>query len=130
MGPGGGGVPEASEMILAGDETALPAIARIAARVPAGTRLRVFLEIDGPEEEQPIASSADIEIEWLHRNGVAPGKMRSLERLIRRLAPECAPQTFIWAGCEKAEAVAIREYLKDELQYDRQFMRVGSYWEK
>lgn len=130
MGPGGGWMPEATDLILAGDETALPAMLRIAEAAPAGTKVRFFGEVDSASEEQPIASAADIQTVWLHRNGAAAGTMGSLQRLIRSLAPQCAAPTFIWVGCEKAEAVAIREYLKDELQYDRQCMRVGSYWEK
>lgn len=130
MGPGGGWMPDAGNLILAGDETALPAMLRIAEAAPAGTKVRFFGEVDSAAEEQPIPSAADIDAVWLHRNGAAPGTTGGLQRLIRSLAPQCAAPVFIWVGCEKAEAVAIREYLKDELQYDRQHMRVGSYWEK
>jgi len=130
MGPGGGWMPEATDLILAGDETALPAMLRIAEAASAETKVRFFGEVDSGAEEQPISSAAEIEAVWLHRNGAAAGTTGGLQRLIRDLAPRCAAPTFIWVGCEKAEAVAIREYLKDELQYDRQCMRVGNYWEK
>jgi len=130
MGPGGGWMPDAADLILAGDETALPAMLRIAEAAPAGTRVRFFGEVDSAEEEQPIASAAEVEVAWLHRSGAAAGTTGGLERLIRSLVPQCAAPTFIWVGCEKSEAAAIRDYLKDELQYDRQCMRVGNYWEK
>ncbi len=130
MGPGGGWMPEAADLILAGDETALPAMLRIIEAAPAGARIRFFGEVDSAAEEQAVSSAAEVETVWLHRNGAAAGSTGGLVRLIRELAPQCAAPVFIWVGCEKAEAVAIREYLKDELQYDRQCMRVGSYWEK
>ncbi len=53
LGPGGGSVPDAAEMILAGDETALPAISRIAAETPAGRRLVALVEVENAAEEQP-----------------------------------------------------------------------------
>lgn len=62
IGPGGGGVPAARKLILAGDETALPAIARIAASVPADAELRILLEVADKQEEQPLTSSASMDV--------------------------------------------------------------------
>ena len=42
LGPGGGSLPAAQSILLAGDESALPAIARIAAEVPPGTATRAM----------------------------------------------------------------------------------------
>ena len=51
-GPGGGDVPEADWYLLAGDETALPAIGRILARLPSLATAVVRIEVDNPLEEQ------------------------------------------------------------------------------
>ncbi|TCL68118.1 DUF2218 domain-containing protein [Rhizobium sp. BK251] len=130
LGPGGGGVPKASDLILAGDETALPAISRIAAEVPAGTRLKLFIEVDNPSEEQPLPSAGHLDLTWLYRNGAAAGTTRMIEKAVRLAVSTCSSETFVWVGCERAEAKAIRDYLKNGLHRDRQLMSIGAYWER
>lgn len=126
MGPGGGGVPDAKDIVLAGDETALPAIARIAAAATADMRLRIFLEVGGPEEEQLIPTAANHQIVWLHRNG----SENRLERIVRDLASGEDQDTYFWVACEQAEARAIRMFLKTERVYDRDRFSVAAYWQR
>jgi len=130
LGPGGGGVPEATTMILAGDETALPAISRIAAEVPAGTRLRIFLEVDGPAEELPLPSAGTVDLTWMHRNGAPAGTMGLIENAVKDALADADADTFVWAGCERSEAKRIRDFLKSERGHDRQKMSIGAYWER
>src|SRR5262245_8430300 len=59
--------------LLIGDDTALPAIGRRLAELPAGTRVVVLAEVDGPTDELAFATAADATITWAHRNGAAPG---------------------------------------------------------
>ena len=130
LGPGGGGVPDATRMILAGDETALPAISRIAAEVPAGTRLRIFLEVDGPAEELPLPSTGTVDLTWMHRDGAPAGTMGLIENAIKDALADADADTFVWAGCERSEAKRIRDFLKTERSHDRQKMSIGAYWER
>lgn len=130
IGPGGGGVPDATSMILAGDETALPAISRIAAEVPAGTQLRIFLEVDGPSEELPLPSAGTIDLIWMHRNGAPAGTMGLIENAIKGALADADADTFVWAGCERSEAKRIRDFLKAERGHDRHKMSIGAYWER
>ena len=66
-GPGGAYAPDADAdwHLLAGDESALPAIACALEALPDGAKAYAFVEIAGPEEEQKIDS--DVEVRWLHR---------------------------------------------------------------
>ena len=59
--------------LLVGDETALPAISRRLAELPAGARALVIGEIDGPADEIAFATKADATVIWAHRNGTAAG---------------------------------------------------------
>ncbi|MBB3387564.1 NADPH-dependent ferric siderophore reductase [Rhizobium sp. BK275] len=129
LGPGGGGVPDATSIILAGDETALPAISRIAAEVSEGTHLRIFLEIDGPTEELPLPSAGTVELTWMHRNGAPAGTMGFVESAIKNALATADAETFVWAGCERSEAKRIRDFLKTERGHDRHKMSIGAYWE-
>ncbi len=70
-GPGGGYAPdpEADWHLLAGDESALPAIAAAVERLPAGAPAKVVVEVAGAEEEQKLESAGDVELVWVHRGG-------------------------------------------------------------
>jgi NADPH-dependent ferric siderophore reductase len=130
IGPGGGGVPDTRDMILAGDETALPAIARIMAAMPAEARLRVFMEIASDSEQQELPCAACHEITWFHRNGRPAGTTGLLEKAVREAVAAAGPATFVWAACEQAEARAIRSFLKTDLAYDRDRFSIAAYWQR
>jgi len=127
MGPGGGGVPDSKNLILAGDETALPAIARIAAAMHADTRLRIFLEVGGKEDEQTLPTAANCQIVWLHRDAGAAGQ---LETIIRAQVAADESRPYVWVACEQGEARAIRIFLKTEIAYDKARFSVAAYWHK
>jgi len=55
--------------LFTGDETALPGIAAMIERLPAGEHAVAFIEVAGPEEEQPIETAARLDLTWLHRGG-------------------------------------------------------------
>lgn len=130
IGPGGGGVPAARKFILAGDETALPAIARIAASVPADAELRIFLEVADRREEQVLTSSASLDITWLHRNGAPAGTTDTLERILRDVVPAADAETYIWAACEQKQARSIRSFVKSELARDPGTFSIAAYWQR
>ncbi len=130
IGPGGGGVPAARKLILAGDETALPAIARIAASVPADAELRILLEVADKQEEQPLTSSASMDVTWLHRNGAAAGTTDSLERILRDIVPAADPETFVWVACEQRQARAVRAFVKSEIARDPGTFSIAAYWQR
>ncbi|AGZ43810.1 siderophore-interacting protein [Actinoplanes friuliensis] len=69
MGPGGGYTPDpdADWHLLAGDESALPAISAALESMPAGAQVKAFIEIEDPAEEQKLETAADADITWLHR---------------------------------------------------------------
>jgi NADPH-dependent ferric siderophore reductase len=75
-GPGGAYAPdpEADWHLLAGDESALPAIGAALERMPEGADVRVFVEVSGPEEEQKPATPADAKVVWLHRGAARVGE--------------------------------------------------------
>ncbi|MBB3610903.1 siderophore-interacting protein [Rhizobium sp. BK602] len=129
IGPSGGSVPTARKLILAGDETALPAIARIAASLPADTELRIYLEVADEHEEQPLTSSASTNVTWLHRNGAPAGTTDTLERILRDIVPTADPETFVWVACEQKQARAIRAFVKSELTRDPGTFSIAAYWQ-
>jgi len=110
-GPGGAYSPgaDADWHLLIGDEAALPAIDSALEAIPAGVRARAFIEVDGPAEEQPIESTGDVEITWLHRNGADAGSTDLLADAVRAMEwPTGTAQVFMHGepGTPKKASVA------------------------
>jgi NADPH-dependent ferric siderophore reductase len=70
--------PDADWHLFAGDESALPAIFRMAESLPAGQTAVILLEIPGPEDEQPLATKAGLDLRWLPRHGGPAGQAEAL----------------------------------------------------
>lgn len=73
--------------LFLGDETALPAISAMVESLPAGAPAAVLIEVDGPADVQPLASSADVAVEWLFRRGAPAGPSAILLDRLSALAP-------------------------------------------
>lgn len=132
LGPGGGGIRfKADWYLLAGDETALPAITRILEALPPSARGIVFIEVADAAEEQPITTPADMPIRWLHRNGAAAGTTTLLADAVRETAfPEDDTPIFAWVACELDGFKAIRSHLRKERGLKKNQHLVVSYWRK
>jgi NADPH-dependent ferric siderophore reductase len=110
--------------VLAGDETALPAIARRLEELPVGARAIAIVEVEAAEDEQPLRTRADAHITWVHRRGTASvleGALRSLE-----LPPG---DVFVFVAGESAAIRAIRGHLA-ERGHPRDAQRVSAYWKQ
>jgi NADPH-dependent ferric siderophore reductase len=64
--------------LFIGDESALPAIFRMAESLPCGALARVLLEIPEPADEQELHAVASTHVTWLHRDGGLPGQSAAL----------------------------------------------------
>lgn len=115
--------------LLAGDETALPAIGRTLEELPSGARAVVFVEVADVAEEQRLESRARVELTWLHRNGAAPGTTDLLEKAIRGLSFPPG-DGFAWAAGEATTIRAIRDYLLKERGVNKEWTRTTGYWKR
>ncbi|WP_375459406.1 siderophore-interacting protein [uncultured Enterovirga sp.] len=91
--------------LLAGDHTALPAIAHILENLPAEATVRALVEIPDRHEEQPLPSGARVEVTWLHR---ARGAESQLPQAVRAAWPADHADLLFWAGAEAAVARTMR----------------------
>ncbi|BBZ07209.1 siderophore-interacting protein [Mycolicibacterium doricum] len=73
MGPSGAYSPDpaADWHLLAGDESALPAISAALEALPADAVGRVFIEVAGPDDEIPLSAPEGVSISWIYRGGRA-----------------------------------------------------------
>ncbi|MFH8411150.1 siderophore-interacting protein [Streptomyces sp. NPDC018019] len=129
LGPGGAYAPgsEADWHLLAGDESALPAIAASLARMPEDVPVRAFIEVAGPEEEQKLEAPAGAEITWLHR-GDAPVGERLVEAVRALDFPEGRPQAFVHG--EAGFVKELRKLLRVERGIPREDLSISGYWRR
>ncbi|WP_329012697.1 siderophore-interacting protein [Streptomyces sp. NBC_00690] len=120
--------PEGVDWLLViGDETALPAIGRWLAEMPAGTRARVLIEVGEDSHRQDLPTEADAEITWLSRQGAPAGTTTVLEDALRGV--EWLPgEVFVWAAGEAGALKGIRRHLASERKVPRDRTHITGYW--
>jgi len=127
MGPGGGYAPDpaADWHLLAGDESALPAIAAALAGMPAGARVKAFIEVSDPAEEQKLEPAGDAEITWLHRGDRPVGA--SLVEAVRGLEfPPGTVHAFVHG--EAGFVKELRGHLRKERDLPMSCLSISGYW--
>ncbi len=113
--------------LLAGDETALPAITAILAALPAGRRAMVFLEVESMSERRKLPSAGDVHVTWLSRDGApAVGGGRLREAIERTELPVGRP--YAWLAGESKAVVGLRRHLVDERGVDKKDVYFSGYW--
>lgn len=122
-GPGGAYAPaaDADWHLLAGDESALPAISAALERMPEGAVVRAFVEVSGPEEEQPGLEG----VTWIHRGRRRVGEalaetVRAMER------PDGQPHAFVHG--EAGFVRDLRRWLRVDQSVPRERLSVSGYW--
>ncbi|MEV4891943.1 siderophore-interacting protein [Nonomuraea sp. NPDC055795] len=120
--------PEGADWILiAGDETALPAIGRWLAEMPEGVKAKVFIEIGDDTHRQDLPTRAAADITWLSRQGAPAGTTDLLERAIRQM--DWLPGTvFAWAAGEAISLKGLRRHLAAERRVPREQTHITGYW--
>jgi NADPH-dependent ferric siderophore reductase len=115
-GPGRGYTVDRSApaFLLAGDETAIPAITQLLEALPPETPREVFIEIADPAARQPLPGDPT----WLD-----PGTLADAIK-----TADIADGTRIWAAGEAAVMQRIRRHLFDERGIPRDHTEIRGYW--
>ncbi len=69
-------ISSADWLLLAGDETALPAIGTLLEALPERTRAQVYVEVAERAEQQTFRTAGDVTLHWLHRDGTQVGQAK------------------------------------------------------
>jgi iron complex transport system ATP-binding protein len=77
------------QFLIAGDETALPAIANILERLPADARGEALIEMPWSDDRIDLAAPAGVTVRWLGRDGAAHGTF--LDPAVREAAARVLP---------------------------------------
>jgi NADPH-dependent ferric siderophore reductase len=129
MGPGGAYAPrpDADWHLLAGDESALPAIAAALERLPAGVPAFVFVEVTDPAEQQDLTISADVELRWLHRGDAHPGV--ALVQAVQAM-PLPAGTGHVFVHGEAYAVRDLRRHLRARRGLEPEWTSISGYWRR
>lgn len=121
--------PEDADLVVVwGDETAVPAVSAILEALPAGTRARVWLEVQHAGDIQDLATDADAEVTWLVReNQGAEGSPMALGALRDAQLPS-AERPYVWIAGEAGQVKALRRHFVGERGFDRRRVTFVGYW--
>ncbi|EUB99228.1 Siderophore-interacting protein [Rhizobium sp. CF080] len=131
LGPAGNGPKEANFYVLAGDETALPGIARILEALPSNSTGHAFIEVGSHADELALLHPAGMSIRWLHRNGATAGTTALLETAVKTVSwPQDLQGALFWGGCEHKAFSSIYRHLRREIGLDRDRLVFYSHWHR
>jgi|SRR5690625_1572560 len=150
---------DATELLLAGDETATPAILSILADLPADARGHAFLEIPGPDDVLHAQTPEGVTVTWLPRFGdddfgaqlvpavknhigdgtasapatpATPATMPADDDAVLWDTPSHEPGAgrFAWLAGEATAITTLRRHLVKTCGWDRSRVAFMGYWKK
>ena len=110
--------PDAGWVVLAGDLTALPAMARISETVTS-----VPVTVHAEVSDEPLRDYFSTPVEWHHAE---PGDS-ALAEIVQGLEWPAGPGYF-WMGGESAQMREIRRHLRHDVGWDTRHYDVMGYW--
>ncbi|WP_421793830.1 siderophore-interacting protein [Hydrocarboniphaga effusa] len=129
-GPRGSMIPpdDFAGYLLAGDETALPSIARRLEELPGDLPVTVVVEIADASERQTLPERArPADVRWVLREGSEPG-----ERLQAALSGIALPAAdcYVWVATESQRAQAIRQLFVEKRGHAEDSIKAVGYWQR
>lgn len=111
-----------------GDETALPAIARRLEELPSSAGATVLLEVDSENNEIVLNTNAQVDVQWLHRNGAAQGTLALFEKAVNELEISQPNDAFVWIATEASVARELRKIFMSKFNFDKTLVKAAGYW--
>ncbi len=120
-------VRNADWLLLAGDETALPAMSTVIEWLPEGSKAVAYIEVRDQGEEQVLGTRGDLTTHWLHRGGTQAGTSDLLLSAVRDAQfPSGSP--FAWIAGEAGAVRTIRRHLVGDRGMDKRSIDFEGYW--
>ncbi|MBP6901560.1 MAG: siderophore-interacting protein [Burkholderiaceae bacterium] len=108
--------------LLAGDATALPAIARRIEELPAGARALVLVQVDSAADQRQWTTAADVQTQWVTSDYEWLAALRELQ-----LPPG---EGFAWCAGEASVMAQARRMLIQDKGLAKEHIRAAAYWKR
>lgn len=113
-------------VLLAGDETALPAIGRFFEQRPVDAPVRAVITVTDPAARQDLAVREDDLVEWVVAD---PGDEEALITAVRTV--EALPGVpYVWAAAESRALLPLRRHATQTLGAPKTQINITGYWHK
>jgi len=128
-GPGRGYAvdPDAAGYLLAGDESAIPAVDQLLGVLPPTVPVRVHLEVAAPEGRIPLAPHPRAAVTW---HDLADPTDPGSAMVAAVLAEPVTPEERIWVAGEAASVQRVRRHLFETIGFPRTRATVRGYWKR
>lgn len=117
--------PAARAYLLAGDESALPAISVLLETLPADASITVLAEVAQPDARLDLSAHPGATVQWLDLD---PGATPGAALVAAALDAPIEPGARVWAAGEAAAMQRIRKHLFAERGLARSQCTVRGYW--
>jgi NADPH-dependent ferric siderophore reductase len=108
--------------LFAGDETALPAIARRLEELPAGAQAIVIAQTPDAADRRALPTAAALQLQWAADDAAMLAVVRTLT-----LPPG---EGYAWCAGEARTMAALRKVLVEEKGHSRHAIRAAAYWKQ
>jgi len=120
---------DAGWLLVAGDDTALPAIARLLDELPEDARAQVFVEVAEAAHRLALRALPHVEVTWVVRDGADAATTAPLLDAVRnREWPEGRP--FAWLAGEHTAVRDLRRHLLEERGLPKDDIDATGYWRR
>jgi NADPH-dependent ferric siderophore reductase len=115
----------ARRFLIAGDETAIPAIIQVLAALPTGASIEAHVEVATADGRFRLTDRDDVDLSWHeHGDGGPPGD----GFVAAVLATEVEPDARVWVAGEAAAVQRVRRHLFETVGIPRERAVVRGYW--
>ena len=118
---------DATDFLLGGDESAIPAIGQVLDALSAGSTARVLIEVANPDArlELPAGHGLTADVTWLD---LPPGAAPGTALVDAVTAADITDSARIWVAGEAAAMQRIRRHLFDQRGIPRAATWIRGYW--
>lgn len=130
LGPSPADLEAADWYLIAGDETAIPAIARMFEAMPRQARGHAVIEVADADEIQALTPPPGIELTWLLRAGRPAGDSDLLAEAALAITPPALERVRCWLGAEAQTARRLRHHWREVLHLPKDQVSAVAYWHR
>lgn len=120
---------DADWLLVAGDDTAIPAIARLLDELPDDARAQVFIEVAEDDHRLELRALPHVEVTWLVRDGAEAGTTTHLVDAVKNTAWRDG-RPFAWVAGERTAVRDLRRHLVEDRGVRKEDIEFTGYWRR
>jgi NADPH-dependent ferric siderophore reductase len=120
---------DADWLLVAGDDTAIPAIARLLDELPDDARAQVFIEVAEDSHRLELRALPHVEVTWLVRDGAEAGTTTLVLDAVKNTA-WWDGRLFAWIAGEHTAVRDLRRHMVEDRGVPKEDIGFTGYWRR